>query len=75
VLRWTPSHHRTKRAFSVAEIHAFGNVPLALLDLQEAPEFVANVSSYNAPPGEGGADFSNTLGTIADPPTVPPVSP
>ena len=65
VLRWTLNRH-SKRAFSVAEIHAFGNVPLALIDVDDSPErFVANVST----------GLSNNPGGNVDPPVIAPVSP
>jgi hypothetical protein len=60
--------------FEVAELGAFGNVSLASLNL--APEdLLASNSITPASPGQGGLDFSNKLGTIAEPPTLPAVSP
>lgn len=69
-LRWTPKKPQTQ-PFEVAEIAAFGAVPLSLLDLDEAPNAFADTTK----PGESGHDFSNTLGTLADPPPIGTVSP
>jgi hypothetical protein len=74
-LRWTPAGN-TATAFHVAEINAFGNVPLAEISAAEPAQLFASNNIGGAPlPGEGPPDFSNTLGTLADPPAVPPVSP
>jgi hypothetical protein len=69
-LRWTPKQPQT-RPFRVAEIAAFGAVPLAVLDLEEVP----NAFAQTFKPGEGSSDFSNKLGTLANPPVFasPPV--
>ena len=69
-LRWTPKNPRTQPV-EVAEIAAFGAVPLSVLDLEEVP----NAFAETVKPGEGGQDFSNTLGTLADPPLLGAVSP
>lgn len=75
-LRWTPANVSHTRSFHVAEVNAFGNVRLADINMDERPQlFASNTLQGHALPGEGPADFSNTLGTLADPPTVPPVSP
>ncbi len=76
-LRWTPNRLQTDdHGFKVAEIDAFGNVPLALIDVNTAPTlFAVNNVASKPMPGEGGPDFSNTLGTIADPPVLGEVSP
>ncbi len=67
-LRWTPeAGKRGDRAFEVAEINAFGDVPLAMLQLFEAPDVFAAAS--------GGVQAPGTSGPIAVPPTVPNVSP
>lgn len=74
-LRWTPAQ---PSAFRIAEINAFGQVPLGLIDMPNAPTLlVGNAIVTNGPrPGEGGPDFSTTvLGTLAYPPTLAPVSP
>lgn len=55
----------------VADVCAFGNVPLSVVDLGEQPDLFADA----AKPGESSQDFSNSLGTLAIPPTVNPVSP
>jgi len=72
-LRWTSESSAAAEAFEVAEIAAFGQVPLSLLDLSELPDLFADNSVASHSPGEGGPDFSNSLGTLADPPANPPV--
>jgi hypothetical protein len=69
-LQWTPTGTRSK-ALEVAEIAAFGSVPLSILNLEEVP----NAFAENSKPGEGAPDLSNSLGTIAIPPSLPVVSP
>ena len=73
-LRWTPERG-ANRNFEVAEINAFGDVPLAMLQLHEAPDVFASNSSGIAAPGESSPDISTTLGTLAVPPSIPSVSP
>jgi hypothetical protein len=74
-LRWTPdTAHRHNDDFELAEIKAFGNVPLSILHTTEVPLYASNLAAKPAP-GEGGPDFSNKLGTLADPPVIPVVSP
>lgn len=74
-LRWTADGaHATHEAFRIAEINAFGEVPLALIDMNTTPELFAT-NSIVPHPGSSGPDFSNTLGTLADPPALAPVSP
>lgn len=70
-LRWTPKH---SDGFEVAEINAFGDVPLALLQVDEAPDVYAQNLAMPTIAGEGGDDFSNHLGTLADPPVLLPIS-
>ncbi|HSH39937.1 MAG TPA: hypothetical protein VK993_14270 [Chthoniobacterales bacterium] len=67
-LRWTPEgSRRGTNTFEVAEINAFGNVPLAMLQLFEAPDvFASNSASVQAP---------GTSGPVAIPPSLPNVSP
>jgi hypothetical protein len=76
-LRWTPENSRAQHeSFRIAEINAFGNVPLALLDMNMPPQLFANSGGFSTGrPGDGAPDLSNTLGTLAVPPTLPPVSP
>lgn len=74
-LRWTPEAGGSDRSFAVAEVNAFGDVPLAMLQVSEAPELYASNSSAMQMPGEGTPDLSSTLGTLAVPPTLPVVSP
>jgi hypothetical protein len=60
-LRWTPdSAHSSSSAFEVAEVGAFGNVPLSLLNLNEAPTLYAE----NGRPGGP-----------SEPPVIPVISP
>lgn len=75
-LRWSPRQaDHDAHDFAVAEISAFGDVPVDLLySAGQAPDlFVAN--TIGVYPGEGGTDLSNSLGTLASPPVVAPVSP
>lgn len=69
-LRWTPKQPQTK-PFEVAEIAAFGVVPLSVLDLDQVP----NAFAQTFQPGESSTDFSNKLGTLASPPVLGAVSP
>jgi hypothetical protein len=70
-LRWTRNKSHGG-PFEVAEIGAFSAPPPSVLELGQAPSFtMANTRTS----GQGGPDFSNNLGTLADPPTVGPVSP
>ena len=71
-LRWTRNKSRGG-PFEVAEIGAFSVVPLSLLNMQQVPTAFADGSFHF--PGEGKADFSNGLGTLAAPPVVASVSP
>jgi hypothetical protein len=74
-LRWTAEDGSTsERGFEIAEINAFGNVPLAMLTLNEAPDLYAANSSPLQSVGRGSPDLSNRLGTLAIPPTLPVVS-
>ena len=62
-LRWTPDHSQTvKDAFEIAEVCAFGGVPLSTLNTNE----VANLFASNPP---------LQLGPVSDPPVITPVSP
>ena len=71
-LRWTPASKSADRTFEVAEINAFGDMPLAMLALNEAPDLYSSAMSR---PGESSPDISSTLGTVAIPPVLPEVSP
>jgi hypothetical protein len=74
-LRWTPADDSATpdRSFEIAEINAFGNVPLAMLTLSDAPDlYAANSSPLQT--GRGSPDLSNRLGTLAIPPTLPTIS-
>lgn len=75
VLRWTQNRSRdSESGFRVAEIDAFGHVPLAVIDMNHSPRLFA-VNNTLSKPGEGPPDFSNTLGTLADPPVLGQISP
>jgi hypothetical protein len=72
-LSWTPAKTTPPTGFRIAEIDAFGTVPLALVDSWTGPElFAANEIGARA---AGGPDISNSLGALADPPVLTPVSP
>lgn len=71
-LRWTPAT-ATHEGFEVAEVGAFGEATVSFLSTMEAPDLYAETQSHVT--GEGGVDFSNKLGTLADPPTIGQVSP
>lgn len=73
-LRWTSESQNHGEGFELAEINAFGDVPLSILQASAALLYADN-SKVTSHPGEGGPDFSNTLGTLADPPVVPELSP
>jgi hypothetical protein len=73
-LQWTPEFQNRSEGFELAEINAFGDVPLSILHTNEIPLYASN-SSVQSYPGDGGADFSNKLGTLADPPAIPELSP
>lgn len=73
-LRWTPESQNHGEEFELAEVNAFGDVPLSILQTGAAPLYADN-SQVRSYPGEGGPDFSNKLGTLADPPVVPELSP
>jgi hypothetical protein len=73
-LRWTSAEPDNARGFEMAEINAFGDMPLSMLNTSEVPDVYANNSTGMRLPGEGGPDFSNKLGTLAGLPVVPIVS-
>ena len=73
-LRWTPIDPAAMADFEVAEIGAFGDVPIATMSAGEAPDLYAR-SNLPMITGEGGLDLSNSLGTLANPPSLPVVSP
>jgi hypothetical protein len=62
-LHWMPEHSQAvKDAFEIAEVCAFGGVPLSTLNANEA----ANLFASNPP---------LQLGPVSDPPVITPVSP
>jgi hypothetical protein len=63
-LRWTPADAKGPHGFEVAEVSAFGEMPLSMLSTQELPDVYADNSiGQMSPP------------TVFQPPTLPPVSP
>jgi hypothetical protein len=74
-LRWTSSKPDDAHGFEVTEINAFGDMPLAMLNTIEVPDVYASNTTPTHFSGEGGRDFSNTLGTLANPPVLQVVSP
>jgi hypothetical protein len=73
--RWTPAEPNRTEGFQVAEVNAFGDAPLSFLTTTEAPELFATNESLPPITGETSTDFSNKLGTLADPPVLAQVSP
>ena len=68
-LRWTPSTEQDRSSgFEIAEVSAFGDVPLSMLNVDEAPRLYA-ANRANIQPGPD--DSWNS----SDPPTIPVVSP
>jgi hypothetical protein len=59
-LRWTPTTLDPKRGFEVAEISAFGDMPLAMLNTYEVPQVYAS---------------NSTAVTLPDPPVDTPLVP
>ncbi|MFL6538307.1 MAG: hypothetical protein ACJ8JD_09040 [Chthoniobacterales bacterium] len=74
-LRWTPLDPASFTDFEVAEIGAFGDVPIATLTEGQAPDLYAHNYTLPTITGDGGLDFSNKLGTLAEPPRLADVSP
>ena len=63
-LRWTPADATTPRGFEVAEVSAFGEMPLSMLSTQEMPDVYADNSvGLMSPP------------LVVQPPVLPLVSP
>jgi hypothetical protein len=63
-LRWTPADATTPRGFEVAELSAFGEMPLSMLSTQESPDVYADNSvGLMSPP------------LVVQPPVLPLVSP
>src|SRR4051812_17688140 len=63
-LRWTPADATTPRGFEVAEVSAFGEMPLSMLSTQEVPDVYADNSvGLMSPP------------LVVQPPVLPLVSP
>ncbi|MGI9087925.1 MAG: hypothetical protein ACR2HH_09335 [Chthoniobacterales bacterium] len=74
-VRFTPLDASAGDGFEIAEIHAYGDVPVALIDALGAPDvYVSNQGGIHFP-GEITQDVSSSLGTIAVPPIIPQVSP
>jgi hypothetical protein len=49
-LRWTPNTHDATKGFEVAEISAFGDMPLSMLSTTEFPDVYASNAPLMAPP-------------------------
>jgi hypothetical protein len=63
-LRWTPADGKTAHGFEVAEVCAFGEMPLSMLSTQEMPDIYADNSvGLMSPP------------LVIQPPVLPLVSP
>jgi hypothetical protein len=63
-LRWTPATEQTPRGFEVAEVSAFGEMPLSMLSTAELPDIYADNSvGLMSPP------------LVVQPPVLPLVSP
>jgi hypothetical protein len=71
-LRWTPAAGNA-RGFEIAEINAFGDMPLSMLNTSGAPDVYASNTIGTRPPGDGGPDRIDPLATF-DPPVIPAVS-
>jgi len=73
-LSWTSAKPNDPHGFEVAEINAFGDMPLAMLNTSGVPDVYARNSTAIRFAGESGPDISNALGTLANPPVLPVVS-
>jgi hypothetical protein len=62
-LRWTPADGKAPHGFEVAELYAFGEMPLSMLSTQEMPDIYADNSGLVSPP------------LVIQPPMLPLVSP
>ncbi|HKP03051.1 MAG TPA: hypothetical protein VJU77_06745 [Chthoniobacterales bacterium] len=63
-LRWTPAQAGSGQSFDVAELSAFGDMPLSMLSTTEFPDFYADASmTLERPP------------VLPQPPVIPVVSP
>jgi hypothetical protein len=73
-LQWTPESQNHTEEFELAEVNAFGDVPLSILQNTGVPLYASN-SNVRSNPGESGPDLSNKVGALADPPVVTELSP
>ena len=74
-LRWTADKSgSTAESFEIAELHAFGFVPLSMFQMNAASDVYASAENTIHLTGESSPDFSNSLGTLADPPHVAVIS-
>ena len=63
-LRWTPAEKSSRKSFEVAEVSAFGDMPLSMLSTSELPDVYAdNSMGLMSPP------------LVTQPPRLPVVSP
>lgn len=75
-IRFTPSDSLSAgQDFAIAEINAYGDLPMAMIDALEAPDVYASNFTGATFAGEGITEISSGLGTLAIPPAVPEVSP
>jgi hypothetical protein len=49
-LRWTPADAKAPHGFEVAEVSAFGEMPLSMLSTQEMPDIYADSLGAVSPP-------------------------
>lgn len=61
-LRWTPADGKAAQGFEVAELYAFGEMPLSMLSTQEMPDIYADNLGLMSPP------------LVIQPPVLPLVS-
>jgi hypothetical protein len=61
-LRWTPAERSSRKGFEVAEVSAFGDMPLSMLSTSELPDVYADNSMMTPP-------------LVTQPPRLPLVSP
>ena len=63
-LRWTPVEKGSRKSFEVAEVSAFGDMPLSMLSTSESPDIYADNSlGLMSPP------------LVTQPPVLPVISP
>lgn len=74
-LSWAPEK-AGDRALEVTEVSAFGDMPLAMLQLSEAPDLYASNSAAVQGLSQSGRDLNSSMtGALAVPPSLPEISP